>query len=259
MASIGEKDSSGDLSVGTDANDATREWIVWDTYDETVVLALVNAVAPATYRGLFKLATKPKHRGEGVWDITVSYGPRKPLEVGEFEFRFDIGTESTHITHSLATRNRYGTSPPDLKKAIGWDGKTLAGTDILIPKCTISYKLIIADAAVDAAYKMAISKLVGKVNDDDFLGYSAGELLFTSCSGSYRNQTVDWEINFGFAVSENKTGLSIGGISAITKRGWDYLWVKWKPVLDAGIKKIEAEAVYCEKVYEDGDFSTIGF
>ena len=257
MAIIFEIDQSEEIKISEDKREATRTWQISECADDGTAEALVKAIAPTTWRGLFRGPITVKAKGSEMWDAAVEYVPRKPLEPGDFDFRFDIGTESTHITHALANRNKYPGGAPDLKGAIGWDGKELKGTDILIPKCTISYKVILEDADVDDAYKLAISKLVGKVNDDDFLGYAAGELLFTSCTGAFRNQDVDWEINFGFAVSENKTGLTVGGVTDITKRGWDYLWVKWKPILDAGIKKVEAEAVYVDKVYDDGDFDAL--
>jgi len=63
-----------------------------------------------------------------------------------------------------------------------------------------------------------------------------------------------------FAASPNKTGLTIGDIVNINKKGWAYRWVRDADAADAAAKAIVKKpiAVYVEKVYEEGDFSTLG-
>lgn len=257
MPGIHEKDNSEDIKIAEDKREATRVWEIYDCADDATAETLVKAIAPTTWRDQYRGPITIKSRGTRLWDAAVEYVPRKPLEPGDFDFRFDIGTESTHITHAIANRNRYPGGAPDLKGAIGWDGKELKGTDILVPKSTLNWKVILAEADVDDTYKANLRKLVGKINDDTFKGCAAGELLLIAATGSYRNESIDYEINFSAAYSENATGLTVGGVTGITKRGWDYLWVKWKPILDAGIKKIDAEAVYVDQVYKEGDFDLL--
>jgi hypothetical protein len=260
---IGLAEASGDVAKSPDGTGDSRSltYHITGGYDEATILALVEAAAPATYLANFRNTIKLKHTEGGIWQATVDYTPRKPPDLGEFEFSFDITTENTRITHSLATRNRYpaGTAP-DLKGAIGWDGRKLAGCEILVPKCVINYSYTI-DAAVagDATWQRNLSYAVGKMNSAEYKGYSAGELLLFNAKGSESISESTWKIAVSFAVSKNKTGMTIGGITGISKKGWDYLWTKWKPVLDAGIKKIEAEAVYVEQVYEETDFNDIAF
>ncbi|MCK4625174.1 MAG: hypothetical protein KAV00_07685, partial [Phycisphaerae bacterium] len=56
------------------------------------------------------------------------------------------------------------------------------------------------------------------------------------------------------------TGLTVGDIVNINKKGWEYMWVRYADAEDAAAKAIVKKpvAVYIEKVYEDGDFSTLG-
>ncbi len=86
-----------------------------------------------------------------------------------------------------------------------------------------------------------------------------GEVLFLGASGSKRGSD-DWEITFRFAASPNKTGLTVGDIVNINKKGWEYMWVRYADAEDAVAKAIVKKpvAVYVEKVYEDGDFSGLG-
>lgn len=78
-------------------------------------------------------------------------------------------------------------------------------------------------------------------------------------SGSKRGED-DWEITFRFAASPNKTGLTVGDIVGINKKGWEYMWVRYADAEDAAAKAIVKKpvAVSVEKVYEEGDFSTLG-
>jgi len=78
-------------------------------------------------------------------------------------------------------------------------------------------------------------------------------------SGSKRGQE-DWEITFRFAASPNVTGLVIGDIRGINKKGWEYLWVRYTDDEDAAAKTLVKRpiAAYVEQVYPYGDFSGLG-
>ena len=71
---------------------------------------------------------------------------------------------------------------------------------------------------------------------------------------------ADWEISFRFAASPNVTGLTIGEMTGIDKKGWEYLWVRYADAEDATAKALVKLpiAAYVEKVYEEGDFSQLG-
>lgn len=57
-----------------------------------------------------------------------------------------------------------------------------------------------------------------------------------------------------------RTGLAVGEIIGISKKGWEYLWVRYVDAEDAVAKAIvkKPQAVYVESVYEQGDFSDLG-
>lgn len=63
-----------------------------------------------------------------------------------------------------------------------------------------------------------------------------------------------------FAANPNRTGIAIGDITGIDKKGWEYLWVRYEDVEDAGAKMIvkRPAAVCAEKVYKEGDFGLLG-
>lgn len=52
----------------------------------------------------------------------------------------------------------------------------------------------------------------------------------------------------------------MGNITGISKKGWEYLWVRYVDAEDAAAKAFvkKPQAVYVERVYEEGDFSGLG-
>jgi hypothetical protein len=197
----------------------------------------------------------------------VTYAPLEyvdPPQAGDSTFSFDTGGGTQHITQSIATLNKYISSgtPPDFKGAIGVTADNVEGVDITVPVYNFSETHYIDPDDVDDAYKGAIFNLTGKVNNAPFRGLAAGECLFLGASGSRRGRGADdpWEITYRFAGSPNRTGLSIGGISGINKKGWEYLWVRYQDTVDDLSNHLVKQplAVYVEKVYEEGDFTTLG-
>jgi len=132
------------------------------------------------------------------------------------------------------------------------------GVDITVPVYSFSETHILANSAVTAAYKGKLFALTGKTNNATFKGFAIGECLFLGASGSKRGKG-DWEITFRFAASPNKTGLTVGDITGIAKKGWEYLWVRYEDAVDtaAGTMVKKPLAVYIEKVYEEGNFADL--
>jgi hypothetical protein len=202
------------------------------------------------------------HQGSGLWEVSVRYGKREPKEPGESSFSFDTGGGTHHITHSITTVARYGLPgrpPANFHSAINVHGDSVEGLDITIPVYNFKETHYIPVALVTPAYKATLFSLTGKVNNAPFKGFAAGEVLFLGASGSKRGRE-DWEITFSFAASPNATGLTVGDITGINKKGWEYLWVRYEDDVDGVAKQLIKKpiAVYVEQVYPYGDFSLLG-
>jgi hypothetical protein len=87
-------------------------------------------------------------------------------------------------------------------------------------------------------------------------------VLFMGASGARRGTDPDdrYEITYKFAASPNQDGMSVGGISGIQKRGWDYLWVQYGDDVDPTAKVLIKKpiAVYVEQVYPFASFAGLG-
>jgi len=229
--------------------------------------------APSSYQYLTRQASQIEpvvmdaNNPDGcIWNGTVRYArssqDSEPPATGDSAFSFDTGGGSQHVTQSIATVNKYapaGKTAPDFKGAVGVTHDSVEGVDITVPVYNFSETHYLADAAVTGSYKSTLRSLTGRVNNASFKGFAAGEVLFLGASGSKRGEE-DWEISFRFAASENRSGLTVGDISGIDKKGWEYMWVRYADAEDATAKAIVKKpvAVYIEKVYEEGDFAGLG-
>ena len=218
--------------------------------------------SPILYDGLIRQTAHIEQIGPALWDGSVRYGPRKRPDTGESSFSFDTGGGTQHVTQSLQTLGAYAPpdmTAPDYQGAIGATGENVEGVDVTVPVYNFSETHYVAIESVTQAYKAALFALTGRINAAPFRGFAAGEVLFLGASGSQRGEE-DWEITFRFAASPNVSGLSVGNITGIAKRGWDYLWVRYEDAEDATAKVLVKRpvAAYVERVYYDGDFSALG-
>jgi hypothetical protein len=263
-ASIAEFYRSPSITGDLKSSSSEITYKITGTEDETAAYALLLATAPATLiidgYVLAKRVFGLEHDDYGVWTGTCRFSKRE-LEVSESTYQFETGGGNTHITHSIATVQSIklgGGTAPNNNNAIGWNGREIAGCDIISPVYNFSETHVLAAVDVDAAYKLALFRATGKVNNAGFKGFATGEVLFLGASGSLRTTENEWEISYRFAASENATGLSVGGITGINKKGWEYLWLYFQDEVSQDVLVKKPLAAYVEQVYQTADFSTIG-
>ena len=262
---VKEKFGSGSLVDNFSAPSAEYSYIITGTTDESAALAALEAFAPTvTPGGLQRMnVTIEPMEGDGFWHGQCSYGRH------EYSFQFDTSGGTKHVIASKSTVHAYGTgaATADNGNLIGVTGaatgQTVEGCDITVPVFAFSETHFMAQADVTQAYTLILHGLTGKTNTATFRGFAPGEVLFMGASGSRRSND-DWEITFHFQASKNCTvaggnALTIGGIANIEKKGWEYLWVRYKETPVGGLKVMGQKpvAVYIEKVYDEGDFSQL--
>jgi len=258
---VSEKWESREATTG-DIPSVELIYVIRGTDDDLAARAALAATSPTIYAGLVRQSLHLERVAEDAWQGSVRYGKLEPPETGDSTYQFDTGGGTQHITQSLATVGRYappGKTAPDFQGAIGVTHDNVEGVDITVPVYNFSETHYIDAAAVTPAYKATLFGLTGRVNNGAFKGFAAGEVLFLGASGSQRNQE-NWEITFRFAASPNITGLVIGDITGINKKGWEYLWVRYADSEDATAKVLVKKpmAVYVEQVYPYGDFAGLG-
>jgi hypothetical protein len=221
--------------------------------------------APATHNGLVRSDAQVEEIHDEIWLGTVRYAPSasNPPQAGESSFAFETRGGTQHITQSLATVASYASpdipAAPDFGGAIGVSEDSVEGVDITVPVYTFSETHYLSPGAVNTAYKATLFGLTGRVNDAPFKGLAAGECLFLGAAGTQRGDDP-WEISFAFAGSPNVTGLSIGSIVGIEKKGWEYIWASYRQAEDTTAKMLVRKpvAAYVERVYREGNFAALG-
>ena len=232
--------------------------------DVTARSELLN-IAPLTHNNLKRDNAEVEELAPSMWLGVVRYAKSEstPPQVGESSFSFETRGGTQHITQSLATVASYASSEipaaPNFRGAIGVTADGVEGVDITVPVYTFSETHHFDDSSVTTAYKSTLFSLTGRVNDAPFKGLAAGEALFLGAAGSKRGDDP-WEISFAFAGSPNVTGLSVGTIAGIAKKGWEYLWVRYQEAEDTTAKMLirKPVAAYVERVYPEGNFSSLG-
>ena len=219
--------------------------------------------------------------GDDAWQVTVSYektgadddSQTDPLRRSR---SFDTSGGSQHITQAdggkitstgttttrTGTETRFPSNAPSMNSAIGVDGDSVNGVDIVVPALSWTETYDVPSTYVTAAYIKRVAALTGTTNDATFRTFAAGEVLFLGCSG---NQDWDadrgdgpWSLSYKFVASQNITGQTIGTITNIAKKGHEYLWVRYEDSVTGSDLVKRPKYVYVNTVYKEGAFSGLG-
>lgn len=208
------------------------------------------SIVATTYGILYREDIILDPAGFEQWKVTVPFGLRK-YEIGEFRFRASTTGGTAHITQSRGTVVFLapGATDPDNKGTIGVRGPDeIDGTEIVIPALKVNIYFRHPQAFITMAKIVQMARATGTVNEDSFLGFAPGEVLFLGLDCGDGTQT-EAEVEYQFAMSENITGQTAGDITGIAKPGWDYLWFKYKDNADNNVPAKQPEYASVERVY----------
>ncbi len=274
MSTLTEYIDSREWSGGS----VTFHYRLTGTHDDLSAKTLLLSSTASTYNGLVREehpTLEPivvdTDTGSGEWDCRIRYSPVEttPSEIGSVTITGDTTGGSQHITQSLATISKYPSSTaPDFKGAIGVTTDSVEGVDIAVPVFNFTATKVFAAGGLPSLANLYA--LTGKVNNASFsvtdtttgltITLAAGECLFNGASFGGRRTDGGVEFTYSFSASPNRTGMTVGDITGIAKKGWQYLWVRYTDAEDTTAKAIvkKPTAAYVEKVYEDGGFSGLG-
>ncbi len=197
---------------------------------------------------------------EKEWRLTVGYDARIP-EVGGTP-TISIDSTGGQVLQTYAyNETRFpanGETAPNYNGAIDVQDGAPQGVERIIPVLKINVRAKIARSWVTSpeAYTRIVTGLTGTYNHATFLSYPAGELLFAGATGDVVSD-ADPLLTYTFLASSNVTGLTIGDIAGIAKKGHDYLWFAYKQVKDqaSGLVVSKPRAAYVNQIYGPGDMS----
>ncbi|MEX0744239.1 MAG: hypothetical protein WD118_01445 [Phycisphaeraceae bacterium] len=247
-----------------------RVYLIKGTTSEVTARSQLAAAAPSLL-GTLVLDDVAVEEIEGMPDGafigTAQYRSVTPPEDGDDAFQFETRGGTQRITQSLQTVASYapvGETAPDFDGAINVTEQSIEGTDIVVP--VFSFTSTRYHDTLTQAYIGQLYQLTGRTNNASWsvnvngttLQFAEQEVLFLGAAGSQRGDQP-WELSLAFAASPNVTGLSVGQITGIAKKGWEHLWVRYKQDVDETAKVMiyKPTAAYIEQVYHTGDFSVL--
>lgn len=237
--------------------------------DETFVFAYATSATPvvtfAAGKTMYRQNITLDPRGPSFFVVTSSYSPRKN-EMGEYSFSFDTTGGTIVITQSYETLQSYKATGvagdiPNHKGAIDVQGNDVKGTTVVIPALKMTYRFKHPLGVVNESLARNLARATGKTNNDIWHGFRPGECLFLGATGEDGSDSPA-SVDYSIACSENVTGLTIGDIANVAKRGWDAIWVAYfeEKDDDANERTMRPKYAYVERVYREMNFAqTLGF
>lgn len=249
---IAGSDSGSD---GDRTGTAKKIYYVTGSDDTDAMRAAVLAVAPTDigYKQLDTVEYDFDDDGGG-WIFTVNYTYKQPES--SLRWSFDGTGGTIRVSHSQST-TKYPSVSPNFNHAIGVGGGQVEGTDIVIPALKITGRYRWPAGAFALSDAATLADMAGTMNSDLFGPFAAGSALFLGATGEIV-EGIPTDVDYHFAISKNASGLSIGSISGIAKKGHDFLWILWEEDVNENKLVKKPLAVYVERVYTETAFSSFG-
>ena len=252
--------------INDNADDPTVErlYILRGESNAEIARQAVWQMAPLMYENLVLNDVSLNRQGDDWWHVSCTYGAVKPLSTGGVEYTFDTMGATTKITNSLQTLNVYvkegdeaTVSTNDYIGAIGYDGKTVNGCDIPIPTFQWTEKYRVPATYVTPAYRRILAELTGTMCNGNFREFGPAEVLFMGARGRFKGNH-GWDMEYHFTASPSMSNLTVGEITSIIKRGYDYLWIRYGEKHINGDIFSVPKKVYIEKVFNETNFALLG-
>lgn len=206
------------------------------------------------------------------WEIECEYSSRG-TNFGDSthtiaNISFSTTAESKKITGSISTRTSLTCLPGwgvvNFGGAIGWNGEEIEGVDVMRPTLTFTYDEFFPYEDVNDDTMRYWAGKTGCINNDSYLGFEPGEVLFFGVSNCSIEQLPlatggfmpYWKMTFEFKIRHNET-VVVGSSVPFSKRGWDHQWIDFRPVMEEATGdtvKIPVQ-VNVEQVYKETSFS----
>ena len=258
----------GGTEEGFDGLESSQESRIWRLFDDATphveptiaaMKALVLATAPVSVGSKTRDRISREYDEDGrSWLWTVDYNFQIPES--SLTWGFDTQGGSIRITHALDQTGYVASgSAPEMNNGIGYSGEEFQGVDKVIPALKLNARYRWPADAVTTSYINTLASLSGTINQSSWQGYDPGELLFLGAAGDVIPGKPT-EISYQFAASANASGLSIGSITGIDKKGHEYLWILYEDDEDAVAKTLTKQplAAYVARLYTESAFSTFG-
>lgn len=197
--------------------------------------------------------------GDDVYVVTITYGTNQDTEKKKPIVCLDTGGTTQRITQSLGTVNSYAAgdeTPPNFGGAIGVTRDGIEGVELPFASQKWNEKHYLPKSIVNTDWENAVTDLGQHTNNAPFRGRAVDQVKFSNVT---TNETGDdlVECTFYFEAAPHVDNITIGNISGISKKAWDYLWVFYTDDRSGNWLVKKPRFVYVEQVFYQGDFSVL--
>lgn len=242
--------------TGTDSRDTARSAVESDADDETEYDGITMV------RGDVEVEAQYVINGDAsacIWEAEVTYKPESQQPATNSSvYRFDISAETQTIKEPEYRRGIYAPDEENTSELEDVMIENGDGVDISQSKFAWTETHYLPEAYITWGYFKKTYGIRGTVNDAPFRAFNTGEVLLEDMTGAYRPDEGDWEMQFRFIASPNRTNLAVGPYSGIVKAGHDYLWVQGEEEEKGTDLQSTIKRVFVDQVYEYSDFSELG-
>lgn len=241
------------------------------------VIPAIDAYVPAavidpwTGQTLLRQQTTWENPNIGAWTGQTKYidamraDDINKLDVGDTRVKGSSTGGKVRILLSKQTIASYKRADdpnpiPDQKGAINVTrDNEVQGVEIVVPDERFTVSARIARATATRTYFVTVMSMTGTTNNAICWGFPIGELLFLGIDFT-EGLVADPQFDLHFLRCPNLSGLTIGGITGVAKKGHEYMWIKFEEVSDATSKTLlkKPKNIYIERLYDAADFSAFG-
>lgn len=280
-------------------------------FDLQAELPITLNAARTFFALFFRVTNRLQHNGCPIVSLNISHSEEEDLDklwTAEVEYRgetedanleqykipydlresFETGGGTAHITQAWHTSAQQtgetvyscdstdSTIPTTFNGQIGWNGEEAQGCDVIKPAFSFTLHRRVTADEMTTAYRQTLCLLTGCVNDDVYCGFSAGNLLLESVSGTssaeYKEEDIvidgediSWpyrlfyDLTFKFRGGIEYTNFDVGGATIASKKAHQYMWVYSVRQDDstAGVTLSYPKAVIVNDVYPSADFTLL--
>lgn len=220
----------------------------------------VLAIAPTSYRDwpLDDVVVGPDANSDRTFLVTLKYalaGGGGRLDTGDQLESWTTGGGTAHVRTAKETIATSSGAPEQNGAINVADGK-IEGVDVVEGRWSETITKYIANGDIATA-KAAAFAATGTVNDDEWRGFNAGEVLLVEVTGQKRSEG-DWEVTYRFECKPNVVARDYcDGTFTISHEGWHVIWFLMIRTVDANQLATEARHYYVMRVYEYSDYDTL--
>jgi len=152
------------------------------------------------------------------YEISVTYSPVN-RQSGSYQIRVEQAVGMEKATTGTLISTYPAAKEIDNEEGVFWDGEKITGVDIPVAEDRIVVSYRHPQAFLIPSYIRAVGKLRGYPNNDTFLGYDPGEVMYMG--GDFAQTECEASALYNFTISRNVTDFAVAGITISEKKGFD--------------------------------------